>query len=51
AQVVEVWCPDDERPEIVTDVLRWRVAPGTEELEIELAEAFSVPGGEGSGSS
>lgn len=47
AQVVEVWCPDDERPEIVTDVLRWRVAPGTEELEIELAEAFSVLGGEG----
>ena len=51
AQVVEVWCPDDERPEIVTDVLRWRVAAGTEELEIELAEAFSVPGGEGRGSS
>ncbi|MCH8937501.1 MAG: Uma2 family endonuclease [Gemmatimonadetes bacterium] len=51
AQVVEVWCPDDERPEIVTDVLRWRVAPGTEELEIELAEAFSVLGGEGRGSS
>ena len=49
AQVVEVWCPDDERPEIVTDVLRWRVAPGTEELEIELAEAFSVLGGEGRG--
>ncbi len=44
AAVVEVWRPDDERPEIVTDVLRWRVAPGAEELEIEPAEIFKVPG-------
>ncbi len=44
AAVVEVWRPDDERPEIVTDVLRWRVVPASEELEIELAEIFKVPG-------
>jgi len=43
AGVVEVWCPDDERPEIVTDVLRWRVAAGAGELEIELAEVFLPP--------
>ncbi len=44
AQVVEVWRPDDERPEIVTDVLRWRVGGEAEELAIELAEVFKVPG-------
>ena len=43
ARMVEVWRPDDERPEIVTDVLRWRVAPGAGELQIELAEIFNVP--------
>ena len=44
ARVVEVWCPDDERPEIVTDVLRWRVGAEAEELAIELGEIFNVPG-------
>jgi Uma2 family endonuclease len=43
ARVVEVWCPDDERPEIVTDVLRWRVGAEAEELAIELAEVFLPP--------
>ncbi len=44
AQVVEVWRPEDERPEIVTDVLRWQVGTEAEELEIELAEVFKGPG-------
>ncbi len=44
AAVVEVWRPDDERPEIVTDVLRWRAAPDAGGLEIDLAEIFKVPG-------
>ncbi len=44
AAVVEVWRPDDERPEIVTDALRWRVGTEAQELEIELAEVFKVPG-------
>ena len=43
ARVVEVWRSGDERPEIVTDVLRWRVAAGAGELEIELAEVFLPP--------
>ena len=44
AAMVEVWRPDDERPEIVTDVLRWRGEAEAEELAIELAEVFKVPG-------
>jgi Uma2 family endonuclease len=41
AQVVEVWHPDDERPEIVTDVLTWRVPGAGEELSIELEVVFA----------
>jgi Uma2 family endonuclease len=41
AQVVEVWHPNDERPEIVTDVLKWRVTDEGPELEIDLNELFS----------
>jgi hypothetical protein len=40
AQVVEVWRPDDRRPEIVTEVLRWQVAEDAPELEIPLASLF-----------
>ncbi len=40
AAMVEVWQPDDERPEIVTDVLRWRVAAGASELAIDLTSLF-----------
>jgi Uma2 family endonuclease len=44
ARLVEVWRPDDDRPEIVTDVLRWRVAPDADPLGIDLAELFgSLP--------
>jgi len=44
ARLVEVWRPDDDRPKIVTDVLRWRVAPAGEPLVIHLAELFrSLP--------
>ncbi len=40
AQVVEVWHPDDERPEIVPDVLRWQVSDDAPELQIDLGELF-----------
>ncbi len=44
ARLVEVWRPDDQRPEVVTDVLRWRVAPEAPEWVIGLEEVFrSVP--------
>jgi Uma2 family endonuclease len=40
ARLVEVWHPEGARPEIVTDRLKWRVAPDLEELTIELGEVF-----------
>ncbi len=40
AALVEVWHPDDKRPEIITDMLRWRVAPDAEELALPLASLF-----------
>ncbi len=43
ARMVEVWRPEDERPEIVTDVLRWRVGAEPEELAIKLGELFAAP--------
>jgi Uma2 family endonuclease len=43
--VVEVWRPGDERPEIVTDVLRWRVRPEAPELAVDLVTLFQgLPG-------
>ena len=40
AGLVEVWGPDDERPEIVTDALTWRVQPDGPEIRIDLAGLF-----------
>jgi Uma2 family endonuclease len=42
AQLVEVWHPDDERPEIVTDALPWRVAPDAPEWVVELPGLFAT---------
>ena len=36
AKLVEVWRPEDDRPEIVTEVLRWRYEPGAPALEIDV---------------
>ncbi|HXV85331.1 MAG TPA: Uma2 family endonuclease [Gemmatimonadales bacterium] len=45
ARMAEVWHPADSRPEIVTDVLRWRVSPEAADLEIDLSELFTrLPG-------
>jgi Uma2 family endonuclease len=45
ARVVEVWRPDQDRPEIVTDVLRWRVTPEASDLVIEVPNLFiGLPG-------
>jgi len=43
ARLVEVWTPGDSRPEIVTDVLRWRVGEASDELAIGLADLFAGP--------
>lgn len=40
AGVVEVWTPADERPLVVAETLRWRIAPDTAELRVELAGLF-----------
>ena len=40
-RVVEVWHPEDEAPELVTGVLRWRVTPEAPELEIDLGEVWA----------
>ena len=47
AQLVEVWHPQDERPAIVTDVLRWQVTPDAPELAIDLSHLFAHLPGEG----
>ena len=44
AAVVEVWRPEDARPEIVADVLRWQVSREAPELNIDLAALFAAPG-------
>lgn len=38
AKLVEVWRPGDERPEIITDVLTWKVREDAPELRVPLAE-------------
>jgi Uma2 family endonuclease len=40
ARLVERWRPEDQRPEILTDVLDWSPEPGREPLRIELAGFF-----------
>lgn len=40
ARLAEVWHPDDERPAIVTDVLRWQVAPDADDLVVDLGKLF-----------
>ncbi|NIN10140.1 MAG: hypothetical protein GTN62_01665 [Gemmatimonadales bacterium] len=40
AGVVEVWHPNDERPEIVSEMLKWQVTDEAPELTIDLAELF-----------
>ena len=41
AALVEVWHPEDARPGIVTDTLRWRVTPEAEEFVMELGPLFA----------
>lgn len=41
ARLAEIWHPDDTRPEIVSDVLRWRAAADADELVIELPTLFA----------
>jgi Uma2 family endonuclease len=40
ARLVERWRPADERPEVLTDTLRWEPVPDARPLVIELPEFF-----------
>jgi Uma2 family endonuclease len=40
AQLVEVWRPGDERPEIATEALAWRVTAEAPELRVSLPDLF-----------
>ena len=42
SRVVERWRADDERPEIITDVLRWQPAGAAAPLAISLAPLFDL---------
>ncbi len=44
AQLVEVWHPADDRPEIVVEQLTWKLTNDSAELRIPLADLFSPPG-------
>ncbi|CAN5875062.1 Uma2 family endonuclease [soil metagenome] len=41
ARLVEQWRPDDTRPEIVTEQLRWEPVPGSAVLSIDLPTLFA----------
>ncbi len=41
AGLVEVWRPDDERPVVVTETLRWRLKTEAPELIISVGELFT----------
>ena len=42
ARLIERWRSGDERPELVTDELRWEVREGVAPLAIDLAAYFGV---------
>jgi hypothetical protein len=41
ARLVERWRPGDERPEIVTEILRWGPVTGMTPVAIDLPKMFS----------
>lgn len=43
ARLVEVWRPEDDRPAIVTDLLRWQVSEEAPELRIAVPELVAPP--------
>ena len=41
AALIEVWRPEDDRPVIATDTLRWCVTSGAEEFALDLGTLFA----------
>lgn len=46
ARLVERWRPDDDRPEVLTDSLRWQPDPAVEPLVVDLPAFFTQVLGE-----
>lgn len=51
ARLIERWTPDDERPEIVSELLTWRPAGASEPFTLDLGAFFAdvLPAGETQG--
>ena len=43
ARLVERWRHDDERPEIISGLIKWNAGGVSEELEIDLPALFAAP--------
>ena len=41
SRLIERWCPDDERPEIITESLHWLPAGASTEFVIDLKSIFA----------
>jgi hypothetical protein len=41
SRLIERWQPEDERPEIVRDILSWRPPGSDGPIEVDLAEFFA----------
>ncbi len=46
ARLVERWRPSDDRPEVLTDTLRWQPDPAIHPLEIDLPQFFATVNGD-----
>jgi Uma2 family endonuclease len=45
ARLIEIWHPDDDRPTIATETLRWALSPEGPALEVAVTDVFSgLPG-------
>jgi Uma2 family endonuclease len=45
ARIVERWCPDEERPEVLAETLEWRPAGNDPVLTVDLASYFTAIAG------
>jgi len=41
AKLIEIWHPDDDRPSIQTEILRWTLSPEGPALELAVSEVFA----------
>ena len=46
ARLVERWRPGDDRPEVLTELLRWHPDPAAAPLEIDMPQFFATVNGD-----